>query len=108
MCEKFFCLADIEYLEEETYVPRHQKAILLTESFKDAYEQIECQLGESIERLTLSWAGKPKQSCKQDLFFSESEFDRFELVKTFIEDDHSYEDYKTAEEEFNERRRQNT
>jgi len=106
MSEKWFCFVDVKYSEEETYVPRHQKAILWVDSFDEAFDQVKHFIGENLDSISFEWAGKPNQECKQDPFFSESEFDRFELIKTFIEDDKSYADYCRLEEEY-ERSRKN-
>lgn len=94
MAEKYFCLIDVHYYDEETYIPRHEKAILWVESFEEAYDLVKNQVEDNIDKISFAWAGKDGKDCKQELFFTESEFDRFNIVKEIIEDDKSYEDYK--------------
>lgn len=105
MAEKWFCFADVKFYDEG-YVPRHNKAVLWVESFDEAMELVKRYVGDNFETITFEWAGKSGQECKQDPFFSESEFYRFETIRAFIEDDWSYKDYKKAEEAY-ERSKQN-
>ena len=100
MAEKWFCLVDIKYCEEDTYIPRHNKVILHVESFNEAMKWLIDYYGDNFEEVNMRWAGKPNQECRQELVFSESEFYKYELVRRIIEDDHSYEDYCKAEAEY--------
>ena len=98
--EKWFCLVDIKYLEEDTYVPRHNKMVLHVYDFEEALHYVTEYYGENIDEIHMSWAGKNGFECKQELVFSESEFAAFETIKNIIEDDHSYADYVKAEEAY--------
>lgn len=98
--EKWFCLVDVKYFEEDTYVPRHNKMVLHVYDFEEALHYITGYYGENLEEVNLSWAGRTGFECKQELVFSESEFAAFETIKNIIEDDHSYDDYVKAEEAY--------
>lgn len=106
MADMWFCLVDVKYLEEDTYTPRHNKMIVRANSLPNVLEFVENHIGEAIDSITMTWAGKKGYDCKQELVFSESEFEAFDLIKNIIEDDHSYADYIKAEEEY-ERSKQN-
>lgn len=105
MVEKWFCFYDIHFYEEDTYVPRHNKGAILTESMSDAMNWITSYFGENIDSIHLRWAGKKGEEPKQELNFTESEFDRFEMLKMFIEDDKAYEDYSRINEEYEKSRK---
>lgn len=91
--EKWFCLVDVKYYEEDTYVPRHNKMIIREDSLHNVLNFVENHIGDQIDSISLTWAGKLKQECKQELVFTESEFAAFDTVKDIIENDHSYKDY---------------
>ena len=102
--EKFFCLVDVKFYEEDTYIPRHNKIILQVADFDEALQYVHEYIGENIEDIHMCWAGKKDKGCKQELIFTESEFAAFDMVKNIIEDDHSYEDYCQKEKEYEESR----
>lgn len=103
--EKWFCLVDVKYYEEDEYIPRHNKMILHTTSFIEAINFVYEYFGEAIEDIHIRWAGKEGQMAKQELVFTESEFVAFDLIKDAIENDHSYEDYKKASEDYEKSRK---
>jgi len=106
MADMWFCLVDVKYLEEESYAPRHNKMIVRANSLPNVLEFVENHIGDNIDSITMTWAGKKNQECKQELVFTESEFEAFDMIKNVIEDDRSYADYVKAEEEY-ERSKQN-
>lgn len=103
--ERWFCFVDVKFYEEDSYVERHFKAIYWVTSFDEAMEEIKEYIGNDFISISFEWARK---DCKTEPVFTENEFDRFETIRHFLEDDKSYEDYKKiAEAEKNERSRKN-
>lgn len=104
--EKWICFYDVKYYDEGNYMPRHNKGMVFAETFSEVMKYLEKYFGPSIDEVNLRWAGQKGHECKQELNFTESEFDRFKQLQKFIEDDKSYEDYGRLEEEY-ERSKQN-
>lgn len=98
--EMWFCFVDVKYYEEETYVPRHNKMIVRATTLPEVLDFVENHIGNEINSINMTWAGKPNQECKQELVFTESEFAAFDTIKDIIENDHSYEDYCEMEKKY--------
>lgn len=104
--EKWICFYDVKYYEEDNYIPRHNKGMVFAETFSEVIKYLEKYFGTNIDEVNLRWAGQKDKECKQELNFTESEFNRFKWLQKFIEDDKSYADYCRLEEEY-ERSKQN-
>ena len=101
MTEIWFCFVDVKYYDETTHAPRHGKMICRVHSIAEALEEVTNYLGDNIEEIKFTWAGNEKKDMpKQELFFTESEFDGFDIVKHVIEHDHSHQDSKEMAEKY--------
>ena len=98
MEDKFFAAIEISYWEDN--VPREAKMIVHVASLDEAYQEVTRYIGKYFESISIYWIGQPYHNGKSELFFTESEFDRFDTVKRFIEDDLSIKDFERAEKRY--------
>ena len=97
--DKFFAAIEISYWEDN--VLRTGKMIVRVASLDEAYQEATRYVGKDFDSILIYWIGQPPYyKSKSELFFTESEFDRFETVKKLIEDDLSLKDYEEAKERY--------
>jgi hypothetical protein len=88
--DTFIWAFDVEYIEEDDYLPRHIKGFHIGSTIQDVIDFLDNIIGvKGIETINIECL-----DGKSEFIFTESEYRAFDYIKDAIQNDKSYEDYK--------------